>query len=105
MSEILTTIKLIKFYTWENYYRKKINQMREKENFETKRELGYKIINFTIVFGTPAICVSVAIAVNHALGSNLTASTAFTLLYLSNTLRYPLLFLPEAERSLNGNFN
>ena len=37
-----------------------------------------------------------------AFGHTLTADRVFTLLFLFNTLRYPLLFLPNAERNING---
>ncbi|KAJ3270542.1 Multidrug resistance-associated protein 1 [Terramyces sp. JEL0728] len=102
MSEILTAIKLIKFYTWENYYREKVAAMRQQEINEMRTELRLKISSFTIVFTAPAVAICVAMSVYHALGNGLTPHVVFTLLFLLNTLRYPLLFLPNAERSING---
>ncbi|KAJ3258950.1 Multidrug resistance-associated protein 1 [Boothiomyces macroporosus] len=102
MSEILTAIKLIKFYTWEKYYREKVTAMRQQEIDEMRTELRLKISSFTIVFTAPAVAICVAMSVYHALGNGLTPHVVFTLLFLLNTLRYPLLFLPNAERSING---
>jgi hypothetical protein len=102
MSEVLTAIKLIKFYTWEQYYRKKITDMRYLEMAEMKRELGYKIASFAIVFATPALVTCGSVALYKGLGYSLNAQHVFTLLFLFNTLRYPLLFLPSAERNING---
>ncbi len=104
MSEVLTAIKLIKFYTWEQYFRTKISDMRQEELLEMRKELQFKIASFAIVFATPVVVTCVAIAVYRALGYDLTAKNVFTLLFLLNTLRYPLLFLPNAERNINGNF-
>lgn len=102
MSEVLTAIKLIKFYTWEQYYRKKITDMRAKEMDVMRKELIFKIMSFAIVFATPAIVTCVAVVLYKAIGYELTAQHIFTLLFLLNTLRYPLLFLPNAERNING---
>lgn len=104
MSEILTAIKLIKFYTWEKYYREKVTAMRQQEIDEMRTELRLKISSFTIVFTAPAVAICVAMSVYHALGNGLTPHVVFTLLFLLNTLRYPLLFLPNAERSINGEY-
>lgn len=102
MSEVLTAIKLIKFYTWEQYFRKKISDMRSEEMLEMKKEIQFKIASFAIVFATPAFVTCFAIALYRAIGFTLFAQNVFTLLFLLNTLRYPLMFLPNAERNING---
>ena len=104
MSEVLTAIKLIKFYTWEQYFRTKISDMRQNELLEMRKELQFKIASFAIVFATPVVVTCVAISIYRSIGYSLTAQHAFTLLFLLNTLRYPLLFLPNAERNINGTF-
>ncbi|KAJ3038374.1 hypothetical protein HK097_003196, partial [Rhizophlyctis rosea] len=47
MSEILTAIKLIKFYAWEGPYREKVRKARELEVSQMKGVLRMKIANFT----------------------------------------------------------
>lgn len=88
MSEVLTAIKLIKFYTWEGYYKKKISDMRTKEMEQMRKELQYKIASFAIVFATPAVMTCLAVALYKALGHELTPQRVFTLLFLFNTLRF-----------------
>ena len=48
MSEVLTSMKFIKFYTWKNYYRKKI--IIELEIDEIRCELIFKIAEIKIHF-------------------------------------------------------
>ncbi|KAI8929067.1 hypothetical protein BC831DRAFT_547895 [Entophlyctis helioformis] len=92
MSEILTAIKLIKFYAWENYYRKKVTEMR--------KSLLTKIASFTIVFIAPVFSTAACIGTYYATTGKLKPSIVFTLLSLFNTLRYPLVLLPNAERTI-----
>jgi hypothetical protein len=99
MSEILTAIKLIKFFTWEGYYRKRISDMRQLELMEMRSELRYKIASFTVVFATPAAAISLAL---YTYKGEFTPKLIFTLLFLFNSLRYPLYFLPNSERNING---
>jgi hypothetical protein len=102
MSEVLTTIKLIKFYTWENLYRMRVNKMRQVEILGMRKELGLKIASFTVVFTAPVLSMCVALAVFASLGNKLTPDILFTNLYLFNTLRLPLMLLPNAERVIDG---
>jgi hypothetical protein len=99
--EVLTAIKLIKIYTWESYYDKRISEMRKLELNEMKSELRYKIASFAVVFATPAAAISLALFAYQNRPS-LTAESMFTLLFLFNTLRYPLYFLPNSERNVKG---
>ncbi|KAI8906294.1 P-loop containing nucleoside triphosphate hydrolase protein [Gorgonomyces haynaldii] len=102
MSEVLTAIKLIKFYTWENFYRTKINRMREAEVRGMKRELGLKTASYTIVFTAPVMSTLAALATFRAAGNDMSVRLVFSLLFLFNTLRHPLMLLPVAERTTNG---
>ncbi|KAH6575317.1 hypothetical protein BASA62_001985 [Batrachochytrium salamandrivorans] len=100
MSEILTAIKLIKFYAWETYYRKKVTQMRELEILEMRKALLTKVSSFTVVFIAPVVATAVCIVTMYNISGVPQPHVAFTLLSLFNTLRYPLAFLPNAERSI-----
>ncbi|KAH6577542.1 hypothetical protein BASA62_000841 [Batrachochytrium salamandrivorans] len=100
MSEILTAIKLIKFYAWETYYRKKVTQMRELEILECARPFSQRVSSFTVVFIAPVVATAVCIVTMYNISGVPQPHVAFTLLSLFNTLRYPLAFLPNAERSI-----
>ncbi|EGF83598.1 hypothetical protein BATDEDRAFT_8420, partial [Batrachochytrium dendrobatidis JAM81] len=104
MSEILTAIKLIKFYAWERYYRKKVTQMREMEILEMRKALLTKVSSFTVVFIAPVVSTALCIVTMYKTSGVPKPHVAFTLLSLFNTLRYPLAFLPNAERSIAGVF-
>ncbi len=56
MSEIITAIKLIKFYAWEKYYLTKVEKRRDQEIELMRRGLFYKISIFVVVFLAPTLC-------------------------------------------------
>jgi uncharacterized membrane protein (GlpM family) len=103
MSEVLTAIKLIKFYAWESYYVDKISKARESEMNELRQSLLLKIASFGIVFIAPVLTTFACIAAYlFSQREKIPASTAFALLSLFNTLRYPFLVLPISVKSIRG---
>ncbi|KAI9103116.1 P-loop containing nucleoside triphosphate hydrolase protein [Phlyctochytrium arcticum] len=102
MSEILTAIKLIKFYAWESPFSEKISNIRKKEMGFIRAGMVVKAINFTVVFAVPVFVALSSLGMYVALGNVLTAATSFTILSVYNTLRYPFLMLPLAVRSTAG---
>ena len=65
--------------------------------------LRYKALNLTIVFACPPI-MAIAIFGHYTASSglNLPASLAFTTLSLFNTLRFPLVVLPNSVRAYSA---
>ncbi|KNE67331.1 hypothetical protein AMAG_11802 [Allomyces macrogynus ATCC 38327] len=102
MSEVLTAIKLIKFYAWEAPFSAKINEIRHKEMELIYYAFQIKAINYAVVFATPVIVAIVALATYRFTGHTLTSSLSFTILSVFNTLRYPLLMTPQAVKSFSG---
>ncbi|KAJ3277152.1 hypothetical protein HDV01_000204 [Terramyces sp. JEL0728] len=102
MSEILTAIKLIKFYAWEVPFADKIAELRKEEMKYIYRGLMTKVINYTIVFAIPVLVALTCLATYVAIGNKLTASVVFTTLSVFNTLRYPFFMLPMAVKSYVG---
>jgi hypothetical protein len=102
MSEMLTAIKLIKFYAWEPYYLQKISRARSIEMVEFRLSLSMKIATFIVVSVAPVMSMLLCMAMFLLKGTTVSAATAFTLLTLYNTLRYPLLTLPSAWRTRRG---
>ncbi|KAK3846019.1 MAG: P-loop containing nucleoside triphosphate hydrolase protein [Linnemannia gamsii] len=103
MSEILTAIKLIKFYAWETPFQEQINQVRAKELALFKRNLQVKAINMAVVFALPVIVAVSSLAVYNKRRTGLIdSSVVFTALSIFNTLRYPFLMLPIAVKSTSG---
>ncbi|KAJ3088485.1 Multidrug resistance-associated protein 4 [Quaeritorhiza haematococci] len=102
MSEILTAIKLIKFYAWEKPFSEKINELREKEMGMVRKGMVLKATNFMIVFAVPVWTALASLGMYIGLGNKLTASLSFTVLSVYNTLRYPFLLLPVAVKAAAG---
>ena len=102
MSEILTAIKLIKFYAWEKPFTQIISEIREKEMDRIRKGMIVKTINFTVVFAIPVLIALASLGMFVALGGTLTGTLSFTVLSLYNTLRYPFFMLPMAVRSTAG---
>ncbi|KAF9905921.1 hypothetical protein EC991_001162 [Linnemannia zychae] len=107
MSELLTAIKLIKFYAWEPYFRDRVTRVRAKEMGELRRGMYLKITSFALVFAAPVVTTLACICVyelsdDRGLKGNVPASVVFTALSLFNTLRYPLIMLPIAVKTTLG---
>ncbi|KAF9433312.1 hypothetical protein BGZ76_009620 [Entomortierella beljakovae] len=103
MSEILTAIKLIKFYAWEAPFQDQVDEIRAKELHLFKKNLQVKACNMTVVFALPVIVSVTALSVyNSKRDGPLDSSIVFTALSIFNTLRYPLLMLPAAVKSTSG---
>ncbi|KAF9109180.1 hypothetical protein BGX27_007889 [Mortierella sp. AM989] len=103
MSEILTAIKLIKFYAWEAPFQDQVSQVRARELHLFKRNLQIKAVNMAVVFALPVVVAVVSLAVyNGRRNGPLDSSVVFTALSIFNTLRYPFLMLPIAVKSTSG---
>ncbi|KAI9350735.1 P-loop containing nucleoside triphosphate hydrolase protein [Obelidium mucronatum] len=87
VSEVLTAIKLLKFYAWESYYVDKIMNARVVEMQELWLSLRMRILSYVGCFHGPGW---------------MSASVVFALFSLFNTLRYPLISLPKSVRTVNG---
>jgi ABC-type multidrug transport system fused ATPase/permease subunit len=98
MTEILLAIKLVKLYAWEDFFAKRVKNIRSKEvKFLSKGGL-ISTINLTIVYGVPTLIALSVFSIYVSTVGKLSASIAFTTLSLFNTLRFPLVVLPKALR-------
>lgn len=103
-SEVLTAVKLIKFYAWEKPFSQRLTEIREEELRLVKKNMKVKAINFAIVFIIPVIASLLCLTWYWSTSPNhtLNATTVFVVLSLLNTLRYPFLMLPMAVTSTAG---
>ena len=102
MSELLTAVKLIKFYAWELPFANNIEHIRQGEMKFIYDGLINKVINYTVVFAIPVLVALTCLSMYVAVGNVLTASVSFTTLSVFNTLRYPFFMLPMAVKSTVG---
>ncbi|KAJ9063155.1 hypothetical protein DSO57_1002889 [Entomophthora muscae] len=102
MSEVLTAIKLIKFYAWEQPFDNKVHEIRRKEIWLIKRMMQLKAVNFAVVFAVPVIVALFSLVTLSFTQGKPRALVAFTVLSVFNTLWYPFLMLPMAVKSYSG---
>ncbi|TPX37470.1 hypothetical protein SmJEL517_g00565 [Synchytrium microbalum] len=103
ISEILTAIKLVKFYAWESYYLEKVNNAKQAEAKKMREALRLRVATFMVVYIAPVVAELACLVTYYFVnGRVLSAAVVFTILSLFNTLRYPLLMLPNAVRSYTG---
>lgn len=95
MNEILSGIRIIKFYAWEAAFEGKINAIREEELVLLKKIAYVIALGFSIVLASTPIIQPVVIFLTYSkLGNQLDAAKAFTTISLFNLLQLPFTFLP-----------
>jgi len=97
INEILSGIRIIKFYAWEVPFGKEVQRLREKE-LKALTKLAYTTaIGFSLIMLSAPIInpILVFLAYIHTDGGgSLNAATAFTTIALFNIMRFPFAFLP-----------
>ncbi|XP_038183156.1 ATP-binding cassette sub-family C member 2 [Arvicola amphibius] len=102
MNEILSGIKILKYFAWEPSFRDQVLSLRKKE---LKNLLTYGQLQTVIVFIlhlTPVLVSVITFSVYVMVDSNniLNAEKAFTSITLFNVLRFPLAMLPMVISSM-----
>ncbi|KAJ8338552.1 hypothetical protein SKAU_G00375180 [Synaphobranchus kaupii] len=101
MNEILASIKAIKMYCWESAFAHNIHEVRSKER-KILEQAGYVQ---TLTVGVAPIVVVIAsvctFTLHMALGYDLTAAQAFTVVAVFNSMTFALKVTPLAVRSLS----
>ena len=105
MSEILTAIKLIKFYAWEQPFFDRICKIRKKELSLLRKDLMVNAVNFMVVISAPVIVSLLALLMYWKTGNEVNPVIGFTVISVFNTLRYPLIMAPLAVNSASGELN
>ncbi|ORX80639.1 P-loop containing nucleoside triphosphate hydrolase protein [Anaeromyces robustus] len=101
MSEILTVIKLIKFYAWERFFEDNVNKVREKEVRKFKQIIFSRCKSLIVVFVAPMISTLFSLVCYYVIRDKaMSPAITFTILSIFNSLRYPLSMLPTAIRSI-----
>lgn len=96
MNEILTGIRIIKFYAWEQPFGEEVGRIRQKEvNALTK--LAYTTaVGFSIILLSTPIVQPIIVFITYVRIQDepLDAATAFTTVALFNIMRMPFAFMP-----------
>jgi len=96
MNEILTGIRIIKFYAWERPFGGEVERVRAKE-MDALTKMSYVVaVGFSIILlSTPIVQpIFVFLTYVNIQPQPLTAATAFTTIALFNLMRFPFAFMP-----------
>ena len=96
MNEILTGIRVIKYYCWEKPFKGKVHDLRKVELKNTEKMAWIMSAGVECMMGlipniVPLVCFSLYPSV---MGKPLTSSVAFTSFTLFNMLQMPFAMLP-----------
>ena len=95
-NEIISSIKLIKVHSWENYFLEKISDLRKKEIYWVKN-LFY--VNFSIIFSlysAPMLILSSTFIMYSLTDNPMTPQNVFTLVSTFVIVQEPIRSLPMA---------
>lgn len=96
MNEVLSGIRIIKFYAWERPFGKEVGNLREKE-LKALTKLAYtSAVGFSLILMSAPLIQPILVFITYVSIQDepLTASTAFTTVALFNIMRFPFAFLP-----------
>lgn len=93
VNELLSAIRIIKFFAWEKEFKKRVMDAREKELKVLLARLYMHVHTVNVWFFIP-ILIMITVFYAYTRTNDLTAATAFTALALFNILRFALDELP-----------
>ncbi|XP_020735225.2 ATP-binding cassette sub-family C member 11 isoform X1 [Odocoileus virginianus] len=101
-SEVLTSIKLIKMYSWEKPFTKVIKDLRKKET-KLLQKCGFmQSLSTIILFLAPSLSMVLLFLSHTGLRLKLTTSVAFTTVATLNPLRLSVFLAPFAVKGLTN---
>lgn len=101
MNEILGCIKFIKMYCWEGAFAKNIRKVRLEERSILERAGNVQSITVGLSPITVVLASVCTFSLHMALGYDLTAAEAFTVVAVFNAMTFALKVTPLAVRSLS----
>ncbi|XP_061926630.1 ATP-binding cassette sub-family C member 12-like [Entelurus aequoreus] len=100
MNEILSSIKLIKMYAWEDCFLDKVSELREREKKHLRVSSYIQNINTSITSIIPTIATVLTFMVHTLLGLDLHTTEAFTTIAIFNAMRFCLALMPMSVKTL-----
>ncbi|XP_060065902.1 ATP-binding cassette sub-family C member 5-like [Ylistrum balloti] len=98
MNEVLSSMKLIKMYAWEESFKQSILGLRDTEIKPLLHSTILNLICNAIIPVTPSLAAVATISMYVNAGNELTASTAFSVVATLNFMRIIVSFVPYAAR-------
>lgn len=101
-NEVLSGIRILKYYAWESAYEKKIDAIREIE-IKNLARMNYVMPWFIVlIMGVPVVMPIVMFYTYVRLGNQLDAAKAFTTLSLFGLILVPVYLIPQFIQQLLG---
>lgn len=94
MREVLQSMKIIKFYSWEDAYLNKISSIRTKEMNVIVKSLALRNVLNAVFTSIPTLAGLLSFILLSKTGGYLNPATVFSSLSIFNVLRAPLMILP-----------
>ena len=96
INEVISGIRIIKFYAWEKPFRKEVDKIREKELDALTTLMYVSSIGFSVVLMSTPIVQPILVFLTYIFiqEDHLTPAKAFTTVALFNIMRLPFAFLP-----------
>ena len=102
MNEMLSGIRVIKFYAWENAFMQKVLTVRTAELIKLKQMAYIIAVFFTLVMQALPTFMPVLVFYTYLrLGNKLNAAVAFTTVSLYNQMQVPFMLLPVGKSWLS----
>lgn len=98
-NEVFSGIKILKVYAWEQSFKTKISDIRERELAQLWKNQLLAMVQRIFWTAIPTVVSFVSFFAYVASGNELTAANAFTSIALFNLLRFPLNVLPNVISS------
>nr|XP_018264326.1 uncharacterized protein I303_02491 [Kwoniella dejecticola CBS 10117]OBR86484.1 hypothetical protein I303_02491 [Kwoniella dejecticola CBS 10117] len=100
LRELLSSMEVIKVFTYEIPFLKRLKHFRRKEMVGIRKILVIRAANQALAFSVPGLASVLAFVTYAATHDSLDPALIFTSLAFFNLLRQPLMFLPRALSSL-----
>ncbi|KAG2341335.1 ABC transporter [Suillus weaverae] len=100
LQEVLSGMRVIKFFSWEVPFLKRISDYRQNETAYIRALLIMRAAMNAIAISLPSLASVLAFVTYSLTGHSLTAANIFTSLTLFNLARMPLMFLPLSLSSI-----
>ncbi|ODO00356.1 hypothetical protein I350_06992 [Cryptococcus amylolentus CBS 6273] len=100
LRELLSSMEIIKVFTYEIPFLKRLKNFRKKEMAGVRKILMIRAANQALAFSVPSLASVLAFVTYAASHDNMDPALIFTSLAFFNLLRQPLMFLPRALSSL-----
>ncbi|XP_039513342.1 multidrug resistance-associated protein 9 isoform X1 [Pimephales promelas] len=100
MNEVLTCIKLIKMYAWEESFEKTITDIRKNEKLLLQKAGYVQSLNSSLTTIVPTLATILTFIVHTALKLPLQPSTAYTIIAVFNCMRMSMGLLPFSVKAI-----